>query len=979
MTGKNFESIWPGLNSYTEDDQARFFGRDKEIELLHDCITDEPICTVYGPSGVGKTSLLQAGVFPKLRSHGYLPVYIRLDHSSNAKPYATQVEESFLQAAQKARLLINENSPSFAKKRRETLWEWFHRHDFTNLLKKKVIPVLVFDQFEEVFTLGSEKTDKEEWFDELADLCANSIPEIIDQEMDDSTVELSFAVKEQSWRVLLCLREDFLPRLEERASESTIYKKNRFSVSPLSRKQALEVVLKAGKDVLNTTVANAIVDYVVGASGKIETPLLSLFCSQLDILRQKNHLPEITFDLVENNKNDILVHFYDETMGLISEHRRDYLELTLLNSNGYRNSLQIDEAIQKGISQEELNILVQKRLLHVITRDNVQWVEFSHDILAPVAKQARERRRNENQQKAQRQQIIGIAELLYNMVGNVDEFVRQYKDNIKIWQDRASANVKALVAMAEAKENDFESTWKRRYETVCSYYEDALKIVQECHLPDSELVQILIQYTKWLGEDDLKKANQNAYMTTKVIRRLQEKQPGTFMIYSAQSLENLAKLHVDLNRLDEAEREYTEALIIYRHLSESTPGSYDSNKANTLNSLAKLHVKLNRLIEAESEYCESLSIRRHLAASNPERYDSEVAETLNNLAILHARLNRTSDAESEYAEALSIRRRLAESSPARYEADMADTLNNLALFHVSLNRTAEAEREYAEALSIRRRLSESNPTRYDAGVADTLNNLAVLHVSLNRYAEASREYAVALSIRRRLATANSVRYDADLANTLCNYAILHTKLNHPEDAEREYDEALKIYRRLASYNSDRYDSNIALTLYNLASLHVAQQPNQAEREFTTALPIFRRLAKSHSDNYEIYVARTLNNLAYLHKTRYAEAEQEFTEALSIYRRLAESNPEQYNLHVAITLNNLGTLKLNFTRYDEAESLYKKAKEIIRNLVESQPDTYISNYIETLEYMEILYENMGDNQKAEAINDEIASIRAKLNF
>ena len=45
-----------------------------------------------------------------------------------------------------------------------------------------------------------------------------------------------------------------------------------------------------------------------------------------------------------------------------------------------------------NLSQEELDDLVEKRLLHVIVRDNSSWIEFSHDILAPVARIGREKR-----------------------------------------------------------------------------------------------------------------------------------------------------------------------------------------------------------------------------------------------------------------------------------------------------------------------------------------------------------------------------------------------------------------------------------------------------------------------------------------------------------------------------------------------------------------------------------------------------------
>ena len=49
MSENVFQSVWPGLASYTEDDQLRFFGRDRAIEELLDSISAEPLCIVYGP------------------------------------------------------------------------------------------------------------------------------------------------------------------------------------------------------------------------------------------------------------------------------------------------------------------------------------------------------------------------------------------------------------------------------------------------------------------------------------------------------------------------------------------------------------------------------------------------------------------------------------------------------------------------------------------------------------------------------------------------------------------------------------------------------------------------------------------------------------------------------------------------------------------------------------------------------------------
>ncbi|MGH3693309.1 MAG: NACHT and WD repeat domain-containing protein [Pseudonocardiaceae bacterium] len=66
-------SPFPGLEAFTERDSAVFFGRDAEIaellDRLHPVVAGQAnrLIAVVGPSGVGKSSLVQAGVVPRLR------------------------------------------------------------------------------------------------------------------------------------------------------------------------------------------------------------------------------------------------------------------------------------------------------------------------------------------------------------------------------------------------------------------------------------------------------------------------------------------------------------------------------------------------------------------------------------------------------------------------------------------------------------------------------------------------------------------------------------------------------------------------------------------------------------------------------------------------------------------------------------------------------------------------------------------------
>jgi WD40 repeat protein/predicted Ser/Thr protein kinase len=68
-----------GLLPFQEADRDRFYGRDLDISLLLKKIAspDFRFGVLYGESGSGKTSLLRAGLLPRLREIGFLALYCR--------------------------------------------------------------------------------------------------------------------------------------------------------------------------------------------------------------------------------------------------------------------------------------------------------------------------------------------------------------------------------------------------------------------------------------------------------------------------------------------------------------------------------------------------------------------------------------------------------------------------------------------------------------------------------------------------------------------------------------------------------------------------------------------------------------------------------------------------------------------------------------------------------------------------------------
>src|SRR5271169_4712723 len=85
------QNPWPGLRAFGERDRDFFFGRERETAELLSLVQRSPVVVLYGQSGLGKTSLLQAGLFPRLKELNFLPFRVRFDHGDDAPPLARQI------------------------------------------------------------------------------------------------------------------------------------------------------------------------------------------------------------------------------------------------------------------------------------------------------------------------------------------------------------------------------------------------------------------------------------------------------------------------------------------------------------------------------------------------------------------------------------------------------------------------------------------------------------------------------------------------------------------------------------------------------------------------------------------------------------------------------------------------------------------------------------------------------------------------
>jgi len=309
------ENPWPGLAAYDEASQDFFHGRCAEAAELLRLIRLAPLTVLYGKSGLGKSSLLQAGLFPLLRDNHYLPVLLRLDFSQGAKdPILEQAIQCLIEEIIRAGLECPQRNGS------EGLWEYLHRKDIEIWSSDNFLltPVLVFDQFEELFShCGGDAEKIRHLFDNLADLIENRIPD----KLVGGAAGLrgsGLDVLSQHYRIILSFREDFLAEVKEWDKKVPTLLRNYLRLEPMTRQSAINAIGQAGAAVLDHGEASLIVDFVGGLAKKegeadavIEPVLLSLFCYQINLRR---HGGKIDPALVEDSGKDILANFYRDAL-----------------------------------------------------------------------------------------------------------------------------------------------------------------------------------------------------------------------------------------------------------------------------------------------------------------------------------------------------------------------------------------------------------------------------------------------------------------------------------------------------------------------------------------------------------------------------------------------------------------------------------------------------------------------------------------
>ena len=378
----DLEHPWLGLESFREDTREFFFGRETEIGELLLRLRSHPLLVLYGRSGLGKSSILTAGVIPRLREAGKRPLLVRMRFDDPKLDPAGQLASAVFgwgtrQFGQTQSPLRRSRSHSWVRHLGATLgmtlpddypsrlWLRLHyRHD------PPEITHLILDQFEEVFTIGAQTPGVENRVrDVMAILIQGAVPDPIARLMaeDDAFID-AFDLDSVPVRVVIGMRDDYVYALNRWRRHLPALGQNTFELRALKGNAAFAAVYKPGElrcryrsqvaeadrvdtglpPIIDRDTAERIVRFIARKSPdtpmeEIEAvpPILSLLCRELNARRFEQAPGNVPASQVVFREDDaqietIIAAFYERCLAGCPEAVRIFIEEELVSFSGAR-------------------------------------------------------------------------------------------------------------------------------------------------------------------------------------------------------------------------------------------------------------------------------------------------------------------------------------------------------------------------------------------------------------------------------------------------------------------------------------------------------------------------------------------------------------------------------------------------------------------------------------------------------------------
>jgi len=398
-----------GLQPYGPGDKEYFAGRESDIRIINANLAVSRLTVFYGPSGVGKTSLLQAGVVPAMIAKRYVTVYFNSWQDANfAQTLRKQVLEGItasFAASLESRILKLPARPETSEIPATALGG----------IGIEPIHLASPDSLDDSFPLDEILLSASLMLDCPVLLVLDQFEDYLNREFEDDELsfdaELARSVNQREVRanVLISIREDELYQLDRMRGRIQHLLANTIRLEPLTPKQAeqaLRLPLRRFNEIAPERLRTAIPPeddpipaVLAGAQqeGDIEAAFLQLVMDRLweaeTALFRKGKTPARQLRLSTLNSPElggvrqVIATYMDRIMGKLSDPERGIaakMFTALVTRKGHRIALEAAQLIEISGAKEAdarrvLGLLQESGILKPLPSDRY---EVTHDVVA---------------------------------------------------------------------------------------------------------------------------------------------------------------------------------------------------------------------------------------------------------------------------------------------------------------------------------------------------------------------------------------------------------------------------------------------------------------------------------------------------------------------------------------------------------------------------------------------------------------------
>jgi WD40 repeat protein len=347
------------LDQFTEADAGWFFGRDAEVLRLEQMLAARPLVAIVGHSGAGKSSLIHAGLVPRLRASGRWTI---VSMRPGADPLA-RLRERLIDVCGEARVAaqVPDDAALMSAPGRAGLL--LRRH--ANEEHRSIL--IVVDQLEELVTHGAPQAARRAF--------ARALLSIADE-------------PQGPLRVVVALRDDFLVRLSRHAEMRDALLASTILLGPPGR-EALAEALQAPAARLGYGFEPGLVDGIVGTIADEAAPLalVQLAASRLWERRDRGSrlLTRAGLEAAGGVAGILAAHADEILAGLPDPRLPRRILCELVTEEGARRRIRRDALVagfpEPAAADRAIEGLVAGRLVTASRAEGGEWIEIAHESL----------------------------------------------------------------------------------------------------------------------------------------------------------------------------------------------------------------------------------------------------------------------------------------------------------------------------------------------------------------------------------------------------------------------------------------------------------------------------------------------------------------------------------------------------------------------------------------------------------------------